>query len=193
MRQKHDKAAIICEGVKILRMKGYHDTGVDDILKACQLSSGSFYNFFKSKEGFAIQALEQYNQVYQDYLDGILKHTDLSPLEKLQRLYGSSVQRHVEDSCQLGCLLNSMTSEIGTTIPAISKKIQADFQLSSDRIAKTIRAGQELGEIRIDYTAEDLADFLINGFIGASTRMKAGAKPEPLHLFLRTAFEFIKV
>ena len=45
MRQKHDKTAIIEKGIQLFREKGYHNTGVDDILKTCKIPSGSFYNF----------------------------------------------------------------------------------------------------------------------------------------------------
>ena len=55
-----------------------------------------------------------------------------------------------------------------------------------------IKEAQGLSEIRKDYTAEALADYLINSAIYASTRMKTGLTRQPMDLFMRTAFVFLK-
>ena len=192
MRQKHDKSAIIKEGIRIFREKGYHNTGVDDILRTCKIPSGSFYNFFKNKEGFALQALDYYNQEFINYLEPILSDTQLSPLERLRKVYEGSIEGHLATGCQIGCLLNGLTSEVAAINPAIEAKAVEDYQNNNKIIAATIREGQEIGEIRNDFSAEDLADYLINGFMGAATRMKAGKSDRPLRLFMQTTFEFIK-
>jgi len=57
MRKKYNKEDILEQGVQLFREKGYNDTGIDDILKTCKIPSGSFYNYFKNKEGFAIAVL----------------------------------------------------------------------------------------------------------------------------------------
>lgn len=192
MRQKHDKTAIIEKGIQIFREKGFHNTGVDDILKTCNIPSGSFYNFFKNKEGFAVQALDHYNQQYQEYLDQYLNDSSISPIQRLRNAFQGSVDGHTASNCSVGCLLNSFTSEVGVTSLVIADKIIADYSTNNQALAKTIKEGQDLGEIRTDFTATELADYLINGFSGATTRMKAGQTAQPLQLFMRTAFEFIK-
>ena len=192
MRQKHNKTAIIEEGIQLFREKGYHNTGVDDILKTCKIPSGSFYNFFKNKEGFAVQALDHYNQRYLEYLKQYLEDDSVSPIQRLKNVFQGNVNMHLEKECSVGCLLNSLTSEVGVTSPLIGEKIVADFSKNNEALAKTIQAGQDLGEIRKDFTATELADYLINGFAGATIRMKAGKTETPLNLFMKTAFEFIK-
>ena len=99
---------------------------------------------------------------------------------------------NIENNCQVGCLLNSFTSEIAANNKAINKQATIDYQKNNRKLATCIHEGQNIGEIRKDYTAEELADFLINGFMGASTRMKAGFEKAPMELFMRTAFEFLE-
>lgn len=192
MRQKHDKSEIIEKGIQLFREKGYHHTGVDDILRTCKIPSGSFYNFFKNKEGFAIQALEHYNQNYIEYLNEYLSDFSISPMERLKNVFQGNVKMHVENDCSVGCLLNSLTSEVGITSIKIGEKIIADYSKNRDTLAKTIQEGQNANEIRKDFSANDLADYMINGFAGATIRMKAGKTEQPLQLFMKTAFEFIK-
>ena len=192
MRQKYDKTEIIDKGVQLFRQKGYHNTGVDDILKSCGIPSGSFYNFFKNKEGFAVQALELYNQRYLDMLDQLLQDKSISPLERLHRLFSGNVKMHIENDCSLGCLLNSMTSEVATLNMTIGETAAEHYRRNAEKLADAIQEGQDLGEIRKDFTALELAYYLTDGFAGATVRMQAGKTDQPLKLFLRTAFKFIK-
>ncbi len=192
MRKKYDKTEILEKGIQLFREKSYHDTGIDDILKTCQIPSGSFYNFFKNKEGFAVAALQQYNQRYIEYLDKILNDTTYTPLERLRNAYQGIMDENIENNCKIGCLLNGFTSEIATTSEAINQQAIIDYQRNNRKLATVIHEGQNIGEIRKDYTAEELADYLINNAMGASTRMKAGLNRQPMDLFMRTAFEFLK-
>lgn len=192
MRQKYNKTDIIDQGVQLFREKGYHNTGVDDILKSCGIPSGSFYNFFKNKEGFAIQALELYNQRYLEMLDQLLKDDTISPLERLRRLFSGSVKMHVEHDCSMGCLLNSMTSEVAALNMTIGNLAAEHYQRNAEKLADVISAGQDTGEIRKDFSALELAFYLTDAFAGATVRMQAGKTEQPLKLFMRTAFEFLK-
>jgi TetR/AcrR family transcriptional repressor of nem operon len=192
MRQKYDKTEIIDKGVQLFRQKGYHNTGVDDILRSCGIPSGSFYNFFKNKEGFAVQALELYNQRYLNTLDQLLADVSVSPLERLRRLFSGSIKMHVEQDCSMGCLLNSMTSEVAALNINIGKLAAEHYQRNAEKLADVISAGQDLGEIRKDFSALELAFYLIDAFAGATVRMQAGKTDQPLKLFLRTAFEFLR-
>lgn len=192
MRQKYNKTDIIDKGVQLFREKGYHNTGVDDILKTCGIPSGSFYNFFKNKEGFAIQALELYNVRYLDHLDSMLNNARLSPIKRLKKLFSESIKEHVVNDCKLGCLLNSLTSEVAALNTNIASTTAQHYQKNADKIAQTIQDGQALGEIRQDIAAQDLAYYLIDGFSGATVRMQAEGTEKPLKLFMRTTFEFLK-
>ncbi|MEM6318419.1 MAG: TetR family transcriptional regulator C-terminal domain-containing protein [Bacteroidota bacterium] len=192
MRRKYEKEAILEKGIQLFRERSYHDTGIDDILKTCKIPSGSFYNFFKNKEGFAVAAMQQYNQAYLDYLDEKLNDTNYSPLGRLRNAYQGNLEGNVENQCKIGCLLNGFTSEIAANSEAINQQAVADYQKNNRKLATCIHEGQNIGEIRKDYTAEELADYLINGFMGASTRMKAGMTKAPMELFMKTAFEFLK-
>ncbi|MEM7513995.1 MAG: TetR/AcrR family transcriptional regulator, partial [Bacteroidota bacterium] len=60
MGYKHQAEDIINTGMELIRTKGYHNVGINEILKASNIPKGSFYNFFDSKEDFAKKALNSY-------------------------------------------------------------------------------------------------------------------------------------
>ena len=46
MGYKHDKEDILAVGYDVLRKNGYHNVGINQILKEAGVPKGSFYNFF---------------------------------------------------------------------------------------------------------------------------------------------------
>ena len=50
---------ILAQGAHLMTRRGYHGTGVLDIVQAAGIPKGSFYHYFASKEDFAVQALER--------------------------------------------------------------------------------------------------------------------------------------
>ena len=48
---------ILSKGSAVMTRRGYHGTGVLEIVQAAGIPKGSFYHYFASKEDFALQAL----------------------------------------------------------------------------------------------------------------------------------------
>ena len=53
------KDHILQAGMEVMKTHGYNGTSVKDIVDAARVPNGSFYNYFESKEAFAIEALQQ--------------------------------------------------------------------------------------------------------------------------------------
>ena len=53
---------ILAKGAQVMTRRGYHGTGVLEIVQAAGIPKGSFYHYFASKEDFALQALEHLYQ-----------------------------------------------------------------------------------------------------------------------------------
>ena len=47
---------ILAKGSQVMTRRGYHGTGVMEIVQAAGSPKGSFYHYFASKEDFALQA-----------------------------------------------------------------------------------------------------------------------------------------
>ncbi|MFZ1037037.1 MAG: TetR/AcrR family transcriptional regulator, partial [Smithella sp.] len=54
------KQELIAVGAKLMHLKGYNDTGVQEILDKAGLPKGSFYNYFKNKEDFGLLVIDYY-------------------------------------------------------------------------------------------------------------------------------------
>jgi len=188
MRQKHNIETILEAGQDLFRRQGYHNTGVDEVLKAANMPKGSFYNFFKNKEDFGAQVLRYYSQNGQKDLKKQLSKPGLSPLERLKAMYQGNIAFHSKEQCRYGCLLNNFSLELGGLSDEMMRVMGAEFEQYTSHLAACIAEGQADGSISKALPAQDLADYLHNNWNGAVVRMKATRSTAPLKLFMQTAF-----
>ena len=192
MQKKHNKEEIIEVGQELFRKRGFNNTGIDDILKASGTPKGSFYNFFKSKEEFGVEVLKHYTDRQYNYVKDLLENFSLTPLPRLKAFYNALIKGNLQEGCRYGCLVGNMTQEMGGISDQISSSASDNLGRITTLIGECIKEGQEKTEIRDDYSAEELADFVHNSFYGAIMRSKAGRREQPFQLFFEMIFSFLK-
>ena len=192
MRQKHNIDKILENGLELIREKGYHNTGIDDILKINQIPKGSFYNFFKSKEDFGIKALQKYTEQQTKWVEEILSDKSRTAFKRLQYFYIKLIAGNLKENCRKGCLVGNMTQELGGLSEAISQQADESLKMITGIITRCIQEGQEAGDIRNDYPASDLAEYLHSSFYGFLLRSKAGQSRKQFDIFMEIVFNFIK-
>ena len=122
---------------KLMLQKGYSATGVDDLCRDAEVSKGSFYHQFSSKEELALAALQSF---YEAGLRKLLS-IDLSGIAAEDRLLAflAAVAKQGHDFWQDGCLLGSLASEMALTSPALQAEVAELF-------AQTAKALEPLAE-----------------------------------------------
>lgn len=180
-------------GEYLFRRQGYHNTGINDILKACGIPKGSFYNFFVSKEDYGIHVLNLYAERTLEFYKESLGDEFLSPYERLKLLYLHSIvdQQKAEDFAN-GCLLNNLSEEVAGSNPAFAEAIKSQFDGWMREVATVIKAGQDKGIIRKDHSADKLARLLHGGLFGAFSQMKVTRSGAPLQNIMGMCLEYIK-
>jgi len=193
MRKKHNIDDILLKGQELFRKQGYNNTGIEEILRVCNIPKGSFYNFFDNKENFGVKVLKNYSDKLYKIMEEILTDTALAPLERLIKFYKMITVLNENEGCQNGCLLANITQELGGISQKISIAANENFERWIGLITSCVAEGIEQGQIIDNYDASDLASFIHNNFNGALLRSKAGQNAKPLHLFLKMMFEFISI
>lgn len=173
MNQKHNKQEILLKGIFLLRRQGYHNTGINDILGECQIPKGSFYNFFRSKEDFGLQALELYGESMLRLMRQFTRNEEMSPLERISNYLIVTIQANDDEDMQYGCLSMNFSTELAGYNNNFAKLTDSIFQDWTYELATCIEEGQDLGEIKTDYDAETLAQFIFTALFGAYARGKS--------------------
>ncbi|MFC9896331.1 TetR family transcriptional regulator C-terminal domain-containing protein [Nocardia sp. NPDC127579] len=178
-RSDDTRQLLVEEGAAGFLVNGYHGTGIKQVLDAVGVPKGSFYNYFDSKEAFGQAVIECHSQCIQRNLAAAFG-SDADPIAGLRVFFERLTAEFAENDYTGGCLIVNLGAELeGSTV--LRESLSAAFRAWRDRVAEALRAAQELGTIRADIPATELADLLIEAWEGAVVRMKIDRTLEPLH------------
>ena len=116
----------------LMLSKGYTATGVDDLCRDAEVSKGSFYHQFSSKEALAVQALSNF---YEAGLRTLLAIdvTDVAPEDRLLAFL-DAVSKQGHDFWKSGCLLGALASEMALTSPALQAEVARLFSQTAQAL-----------------------------------------------------------
>ena len=179
-QKQTNRENLLSQGVTLLMRKGYHGTGLKEILDAVQIPKGSFYNYFGSKENFAAAAISHYINPFIDQLSGHLQNPDYDALSALQHYFNEMITQLEQAEFKGGCLLGNLMGEIGDTSDVCQKSLQSAVHRYRNLLQSGLLKAQQEGTVRVDKSAEDMADLLVNMWQGALLRMKIEQSSAPL-------------
>lgn len=173
---------LLDQGVTLLLEKGYHATGLKEILDTVKIPKGSFYTYFSSKEQFAAEVIDHYIEPYIQHLDKHLQNPQLDALSALKLYYAELIAIVAENGFKGGCLLGNLMGEIGDTSSLCRESLLKAVRRYSDLQALALQTAQQQGVVRQDRDAISMANLLFNSWQGALLRMKVEQSIEPLQV-----------
>jgi len=136
MEAKLDTKTRLLEAAYTLMLrKGYPATSVDEICEAAEVSKGSFYHFFKSKQELAISVLEYHMDGAMEEIEAGLDLADVTGPQRAVR-YVKHVEEQAEELWYQGCLIGSFALELAETHPEIRQRVSAIFRDLEVHMAK---------------------------------------------------------
>ena len=185
-QQDEKKIEIIRAGLKALYHKGYNATGVKEITDAAGIPKGSFYNYFESKEDFAVQAMKYFTGKELVFMEKYLLDTTIPPLTRIENLYQAKIDHFVErGSFSLGCFLSNITLEMADVSKEIAESASELFYNEDMPLVECLKEAYSAGELNNSIAIQERTDLLRNSWLGALVMMKAEKSPEPLYSFQR--------
>jgi len=181
---KRDK--LLDQGVQMLLTKGYHGTGIKEILDVVQVPKGSFYNYFASKEEFAAEAINHYIDPFVVLLTEHLQTREVDALSALKNYYAELIVEVERGGYKGGCLLGNLIGEIGDTSELCSQSLKNAVERYKQLQKTALEDAQQQGTVRKDRSAESMADLLVDNWQGALLRMKIEQSVQPLQAFYDT-------
>lgn len=176
-------------GVRLIRKRGYHATGVNDLVSEAGIPKGSFYHYFSSKEQFAAEAIIEYIGPFLRRLDAIQTVKDESTLDKLRRYFAEMIEDFERDPGIGGCMLGNLLGEIGDTSVAALDAMDQAVTAYRAALCRLLQEAQRQGEVRDDLAAEQLANLLFDAWQGALLRVRVDRSNAPLKQFEQCTFD----
>ncbi|WP_299199575.1 TetR/AcrR family transcriptional regulator [uncultured Amphritea sp.] len=188
-RNEHNREKILQTGMDLFNRKGYHGTGLKEILDSCQVPKGSFYNYFESKEQFAVEVLEYSHQLEDEKWDERTSAAEGHLLKRFLYAINLFIEDYENDPDSTGCLLTNMMGEVGNASDSFREIIRLSCDRVIDCIEESFKEGQLQGSFRADIPARALAQLFWDSWQGALLRTKVEASTTPLREVADTIFK----
>jgi len=166
---------LLATGEAIFRGKGFAAVGLAEILTAAGVPKGSFYHYFRSKEGFGVEMLTRYFAHYDHELTTLLRDTPGSARDRLMHYFGLWAARGHRGDLQAAdsaCLAVKLSAEVSDLSEPMRQVLLAGMEQVPRRLAEALLAGQADGSVDPDLQPEALAKLLYQLWVGAELLTK---------------------
>ena len=159
---------ILDAAAKLIHLRGYHGTSLDDVLRESGVGKGNFYYYFRSKEdlGFAI-----IDRVVERFLERTLEpaFVDLTadPLDQVRAFLDRLLDVQRQRNCVGGCPMGNLASELSDVHEGFRQRLADIFERWRVMLAATLERGRESGRLRADLDAGSAAGFVVAALEGA--------------------------
>ena len=151
------KAALLDAALSVFRAKGYSATRVEDICGAAELTKGSFFHHFKSKEDFAIAAAEHWINVTRPVFLSAPYRTLPDPLERLLAYIDFRKALLTGALTDYTCFAGTLIQEVYETHPAVRDACEKSISDNASILEADIEEAMRLYDVDRSISAASLA------------------------------------
>lgn len=185
------KDHLLDAGLQVMATRGYNGTSIKDIVDAADVPKGSFYTYFKSKEDFAVEALEKVTEERIQQNRQLLGNRNIPALERLSRYFQENMGSSCGDNMKGGCFIGNMCQEMSESSEVIRLKVRQMLRNKTQAIEDVLDEARLTGTLKNPLPSSILAEFLLNAWEGTLMRMKASKSREPIDAFLAVLPEIL--
>ena len=147
----------------LMLTKGYAGTSVDDICRAANLTKGTFFHYFDSKEDLGKKVLERFcchsMTKRNDYCGCDEKKND-DPLKRVYRHVDFAIAMSKDGTAQ-GCLLGTIAQELSDTSPGIREICRQGFDEWAKIFKKDLDEAKARHAPKVNIDTRSLAEYFI--------------------------------
>ena len=144
---KDTRSLITNTAIELFKEKGYANTSVTDICKACGITKGTFYYHFPNKDELTYEFYENiFNEFYAEFA-GLISIP--SAKEQLWRVYEFSIDRTIELTPEVlyGLLLSDIQRGLSFFSPFYDETADTGSSKNRRLLVELVRKGQKEGTI----------------------------------------------
>ena len=152
---------------RLIQLRGFHNTSVDDILRESGVGKGNLYYYFKSKDELGYAALDRTLERIQEQVVKRLSVPGVDPWTQLESFLNYAVERARREGCTGGCPLGNLALEMSDIDEGFRTRLSDAFAQVCSKIEETLHRAQRDGTLRTGTDIPRLANFILAGFEGA--------------------------
>src|SRR5277367_542929 len=171
------KTKFLDAALHVIRYKGYTATRVEDICEAAQLTKGSFFHHFDTKEDLALAAAEYWGAMTSALFEVAPYRAVPDPLGRLLAYVDFRKAIMQGELPEFTCLVGTMVQEVYATHPAIRVACDKSISEHAATLEADIAECMHKYDVQGDWTAASLALYTQAAIQGAFILAKAKGGP----------------
>ena len=187
--KSHTKAQILRAVSDIVRVNGYHSTGIEELVTAAGIPKGSFYYYFNSKEDFGLQLIDYYTDGIISWGEKLRSDNARPPLTKLRGFFDWSFAALENNDFKGGCPIGNLSMEMADVSESFRRKLDGAFAAIKKCIFAILEESRQRGEISDCLDVGQLCEFIVAGWQGALLQAKVMKSTAPRQVFEQMVFE----
>jgi TetR/AcrR family transcriptional regulator, transcriptional repressor for nem operon len=167
------KTRFLEAALHVVRAKGYSATRVEDICDAAQLTKGSFFHHFDSKEALALDAADYWIETTSAFFASAAYRDHATPLSRLLAYIDFRKALITGELPDFTCLVGTMVQEVYDTHPALREACNRSITGHAATLIPDIEDAMRERHMNPLWTAESLALYTQASIQGAFILAKA--------------------
>ena len=160
------KEHIIEVASRLMHVRGYNHTSIDDVLKESGVGKGNFYYHFKSKEELGYAIIESNLRQFSDHVLLRAFGNQKDAITQIEDFLDSILELQRQLNCAGGCPMGNMAMEMSDIHEGFRKKFQEVFESWRIQVARALQKAKASRQLSGDVDPAQLAQFLIAGIEG---------------------------
>lgn len=159
---------ILDAAARLIHLRGYHCTSLDDVLRDSGVGKGNFYYYFKSKEDLGYAIIDRIVQGFvQRTLEPAFADSGADPVKQLHGFLDRVLDSQRERNCVGGCPMGNLASELSDVHEGFRQRLAEIFSEWRVCLAEALTRGKARGGLRADLDPARAAQFLVAALEGA--------------------------
>lgn len=159
---------IVAVATRLMQLRGYHGTSLDDVLGDSGVGKGSFYHYFKSKEELGYAILDEIIAGFLERtVDPCFSDPSVKRITQIRCFLDRVVRIQREGHCVGGCPLGNLASELSDVHEGFRGRLAGVFTAWWERLTEALRDAQARGELSSGCQIDAVAQFLVASLEGA--------------------------
>ncbi len=171
-----NRETVLARALELFWRKGFHNTGISELLAHVGIQRQSFYNTFGSKEKIYLEALTLYTQNVTEEIVTVLDQPG-NPLDNVRQVL-DMLREMLPGADTKGCLLGNAMAEFGVGHPRVSTFLSEKIGQLERAYTRAFSKAVEMGLLPDTKDPSAMAQTLIAMTQGMALLSKAGYADE---------------
>lgn len=181
---------VIEKAASLFNQRGYEATSISDVMTATGLQKGGVYRHFDSKEELALAAFDYAVGVMRERFVEALRDVD-SPIQKLHAIIKVYERIPVDPPVPGGCPMMNASIEADDANPVLRDRAASVMDDMRRVIRRTVRDGQQIGELDVQASPDAVAVVFICTLEGAVMMSKLYGNQNPMRIAVRHLEQYV--